>query len=69
VDSDNNTLPDNNNQPRGYYFNDGPGAHPYNPGNVAVLLGVAPPDIHETYYQCDWVPSGGGGSLNCASHH
>ena len=54
-DSDNNTLPEQRpGGPRAYFFNDGPGGHPYGPGNIAVLLGVAPPDIHETYYSCEW---------------
>lgn len=55
TDSDNNTLPEQRpGVPRGYLFNDGPNGRHFNPGNIAELLGVAPPDIHDTYYSCEW---------------
>jgi hypothetical protein len=55
TDADANPLPEQRpGGPRGYVFNDGPTGHHYGPGNIAVLLGVAPPDLNETYYSCDW---------------
>ena len=66
IDSDTNVLPEQRpGGPRGYLFNDGPSGHHYNPGNVAVLLGVAPPDINETYYSCEW---DGQQNLSCQIH-
>lgn len=66
TDSDTNPLPEQRpGGPRGYIFNDGASGHHYNPGNVAVLLGVAPPDIHDTYYSCEW---DGQQNLSCQIH-
>jgi hypothetical protein len=62
IDSENNTLPES--RPTGgreYNFPNSTRT-PYGPHNIAVLLGVAPPDIHETYYQCDW---DGSSQLTC----
>ena len=53
IDSEHNTLDPVHEGPRLFLFN-GPISRPYNPGNVATLLGVSPPALPQRPLTCTW---------------